>query len=38
VGDAALLADTGLVHEPQLDPFPGVLARDRVDQPGQVFF
>ena len=37
VGDAALLADTGLVHEPELDPFPGVVARDRLDQAGQVF-
>ena len=35
VGDAALLADPRLVHEPQLDPRrPGVLARDRLDQAG----
>src|SRR3712207_7562699 len=31
-GDAALLADPRLVHEPELDPLPGVLARDRPDQ------
>src|SRR5690348_14873254 len=37
VGDAALLADTGLVHEPELDPFPEVVARDFLDQAGQVF-
>src|SRR5215212_1167493 len=28
VREAALLADAGLVHEPELDPLPGVLARD----------
>jgi hypothetical protein len=38
VGDAALLADAGLVHEPELDPFPEVVARDFLDQAGQVFF
>src|SRR5215213_3126910 len=37
VGDAALLADPGLVHEPQLDPLPGVLAREPLDQVGQSF-
>src|SRR3954453_10664811 len=36
-GDAALLADPRLVHEPRLDPSPGVVARDRVDQLWQVF-
>src|SRR4030095_10476342 len=37
VGDAALLADPGLVHEPQLDPLPRVLAREPLDQVGQSF-
>ena len=27
----------GLVHEPELDPFAGVPARDLLDQTGQVF-
>ena len=31
VRDAALLADPGLVLEPQLDPLARVLARDRLD-------
>ncbi len=37
MGDAALLADPRLVHEPQLDPLPGVLAREPLDQVGQSF-
>ena len=37
VGEAALLADPRLVHEPQLDPLPGVLAREALDQAGQGF-
>ena len=38
MGEAALLADPGLVHEPQLDP-PGlgVPVRHLPDQAGQVF-
>jgi hypothetical protein len=37
VGEAALLADAGLVHEPGLDPLPGMLARDPLDQAGPGF-
>jgi hypothetical protein len=38
VGEAALLADPGLVHEPELDaPCLRVVGRDRVDQGRQAF-
>ena len=37
VREAALLPDPGLVHEPELDPLPGVPARDPLDHAGQAF-
>ena len=36
-GEAALLPDAGLVHEPQLDPLAGMLAREPLDHAGQGF-